>query len=47
MILDQTVNEAIVNSKVYSDLKTVYLEGKKKHGEEKKAMEGKLEKKKQ
>lgn len=31
MLLDQSVNEAIINSKVYLDLKRIYMENKKKN----------------
>ena len=38
-MLDQTVNEAIINSKAYVDLKKLHIENKKKNAEQKKQIE--------
>lgn len=37
-MLDQSVNESIINSKVYGDLKKTYVNNKKKNAEHKKAL---------
>ena len=46
MILDQSVNEAIVNSKIYGDMKRVYMENKKKNQLHKKSLEEEIDRKK-
>ncbi len=38
-MLDQTVNEAIINSKAYADLKKLHIDNKKKNVEHKKLLE--------
>lgn len=45
MVLDQTVSEAIINSKVYSDLKRVHIDNKKKNAEHRALLEENIERK--
>ena len=37
-MLDQTVNEAIINSKAYMDLKKLHIDNKKKNAEHKRIL---------
>lgn len=46
MMLNQTVSEAIINSKVYGDLKRIHIENKKKNAEHKALLEENIERKK-
>ena len=41
-MLDQSVNEAIVNSKAYENLRRLHIENKKKNAEHKQALEQKI-----
>lgn len=46
-MLDQSVNEAIIKSKPYSDLKKQLLDNKKRYAETKKLLELEIQKKKE
>ena len=45
MMLDQTVSEAIINSKVYSDLKRVHIDNKKKNADHRSLLEESINRK--
>lgn len=47
MMLDQTVNEAIINSKAYGDLKRTHIENKKRNAERKSKLEEEIAKRRE